>query len=439
VSLAVVGKPRFIAIAVRGSLTEQRSLRKERTAMTNDAHGNTGSLPAPSGPHLVGRTAIDLVDSTREDPFARRSGRPRSLTVWTWYPASDCGDGARTRYLPGLWWTNTAVFGFKAGRIRPHSHDGATPAVPHGDGFPLVVFSPGGCNSPLVYAALCEELASHGYVVAGVCHPHQILPLGIAASGKPHLFRSASTGGALQQPGARPFATDLAERGAVVQVDADDLGFVAHELLGSDRAPWNRCDPTSWSAIGHSFGGGSAVRACDPAHGAVAAISLDGGLWQAPATITTDRPVLQLFGEHPEYTESITEALAAKRYANEEYAHADRATTVGEWEALHRSARPGYAAVVTGATHTSFSDWPMLPSTFWSIGARALRGVSGPHVFDASSRAILAFLDRHVRGAGSDVNAVLASDGALRVGSPADLFNGEVHRVPAATGVGRHG
>jgi hypothetical protein len=388
-----------------------------------ESHGvpATGLLPTPTGPHPVGRTALDLVDTGRDDPFARRRARRRRLTVWVWYPALSPGRHP-ARYIPGLWRSTTAIYGIRARRVRCHARDDAQPANSDPGGTPrLLVFSPG-VNAPFVYSGLLEELASHGYVVAGVCHTYQTIPVTVPVHGWPRLFRRASVAGALGASGARPFGQDLAERGAVVQVDADDLVFVARALRTRRQAAWGDLDPASWAALGHSFGGAAATRACSADESCVAAVSIDGGLWQEPANVAAGGPTLQIFAEHPEYTMPAATAVRRKLYTNDDYARAERPVTIGAWEALHRAATPGYSALIRQATHVSFSDWPMLPTWGWAPARRALGGVVGSHICHSTRHAILPFLDRHLRGLGVDVTSALTGQPALRVESPAALF-----------------
>jgi predicted dienelactone hydrolase len=337
-----------------------------------------------------------------------------------WYPAASTDIGRPARYVPGLWRSTTALYGIRARRVRCQARDGARPANPGPGDPPLLMFSPG-VNAPFVYSGLLEDLASHGYVVAGVCHTYQTIPLTVPVDGWPRLFRRASVAGALGASGARPFAKDLTERGTVVQVDADDLLFVAQALRTRRKSAWGDV-ARSWAALGHSFGGAAAVRACAADESCVAAVSIDGGLWQEPANVAAGGPTLQIFGDHPEYTMTPTEAVARRFYVNEDYARAERPVTVGAWEALHQSAEPGYSALVRNATHGSFSDWPMLPTWSWAPARRAPRGVVGSNTCHTTRGAVLPFLARHLRGHDVDVTAALSSERSLVVDSPTALF-----------------
>ena len=212
-----------------------------------------------------------------------------------------------------------------------------------------MIFSPSG-NPPLVYAALLEELASHGYVVAGISHTYESMPMSVFADGRARLMRPTSLGGAFAAPGARPFEEDLRERASVVSVKAADIRFVIEALRRDPpRLLRGRLDTHRVAAVGHSFGGGAAAEVCrhDPA--VRAGVSLDGGLWREPSAAGVATPFLQLFGEHPEYTLPCAEVVRRGLMADAGYCAADRACSVGAWQALHDSARPGLTAKVVGA------------------------------------------------------------------------------------------
>jgi hypothetical protein len=110
-------------------------------------------------------------------------------------------------------------------------------------------------------------------------------------------------------------------------------------------------------------------------------------------------------------------------FKSEDYAEQDWTTTVGAWQALHSGAGPGYSAVVRGAPHTSFCDWPMLPLRGWSPARRALRGMTGPGVWGTVTHALLTFLGKHLGPERGDVLAALTAHEGLRVGEPAELFS----------------
>jgi dienelactone hydrolase len=376
----------------------------------------TITLPRPTGPYPVGRRLIDVVDPDRLDPYARRRATPRKLSVAVWYPAA-AGTGAPCAYLPGAWRTVGWTWGLGARRVRTHARAGAASAGD--DRFPLIVFSPS-ANPALCYTALLEDLASHGYVVAGISHTYESMPVTAFASGWPRLVRLASLGGGLSRPGSRPYADDLRDRRAVVEVKAADIELVARAMAAGAAGPDIVVDPARRAVVGHSFGGGAgALLSASP--GWRAAVSMDGGLWTAPEAVRPGAPVLQLFGEHPEFRGPVDELVERGQYVDADYASEDRATTVAAWQRLHHGHEASLSALVPGATHTSFCDWPMLPIRSWSPARRALGGVRGDRVWRLASSATRTFLDHHVLGGPVDVSAALTGAG-LDVAAPADLF-----------------
>lgn len=377
-------------------------------------HGRVAGLPRPTGPYAVGRTERDWTDADRADPYARRPAA-RRLAVWVWYPAV-ASAAAPAPYLPGLWKATALTLGI-AGGVRPHAVRDAAPA-PDAPRWPVVVFSPS-ANPPLVYAALIEELASHGYVVAGISHTYEPMPLSVFADGRARLMRAASTGGALRTSGSRPFADDLRERAAVVTVKAADIRFVLEALRRDPpRLLRGRLSLDRAAAVGHSFGGGAAAAVCrDATPAVVAGACLDGGLWRAPDAAGVRTPFLQLFGEHPEYTLPCAEVVRRGLMTDATYCADDRATTLGAWQALHDSARPGVSAKVVGAAHAGFFDRPVLPLRPWSP-LRRLPGRAGPGVWRATADALLGFLDEHLRDGPPG-----AFDGRYVVAPPATLFS----------------
>ena len=58
-------------------------------------------LPAPTGPHEVGRLEVDWVDTARPDPDSP-SGH-REIAVWLWYPASPKIGAEAAEWMPGRW------------------------------------------------------------------------------------------------------------------------------------------------------------------------------------------------------------------------------------------------------------------------------------------------------------------------------------------------
>jgi predicted dienelactone hydrolase len=139
--------------------------------------GPTPYLPEPTGPCPVGTTSLHLIDSSRPDPWAA-GVNARELMVSLWYPAAP-SDGRRARYMTpaesGLQLTSRGITGVPPdmlSTVRTNAAVGATPAG-HQRSHPLVVLSPGFTHPRSALTVLAEDLASHGYVVAGIDHTYE--------------------------------------------------------------------------------------------------------------------------------------------------------------------------------------------------------------------------------------------------------------------------
>jgi hypothetical protein len=145
-----------------------------------DFHPVRFRLPEPTGRKALGTTAIHLVDRSRPDP-SMPSGQ-RELMISLWYPASLAGTAPFAKYMPARTakevdaaWTGEYGLAlpsgsFDFGNTETHSRvDVPVQRLRH----PVVLFSPGYQYSRFVNTAQVEDLASHGYVVVTMDHPHE--------------------------------------------------------------------------------------------------------------------------------------------------------------------------------------------------------------------------------------------------------------------------
>lgn len=132
------------------------------------------TLPAPTGPHLVGTVSLHLVDGSRPDPVAG-AGHFRELMASVWYPARDVED-----YELAPWMLDGAMRAFLTDTgfaIDPalapltSGHVGA-PVHRAGHRLPVVVYSHGAHSHRADHTVMVQELASHGYVVVTVDHTY---------------------------------------------------------------------------------------------------------------------------------------------------------------------------------------------------------------------------------------------------------------------------
>ncbi|MEW1846491.1 hypothetical protein AB0392_51775 [Nonomuraea angiospora] len=248
-------------------------------------------LPAPTGAYGVGRTFREWTDSGRTDPFAPRTGLPRELSVWIWYPARRDAGGPRAPYTPGQWERQhipTPLPGLGEGsfaEVRTRAVDEADAAPGR---FPLIVLMPGlGLNAP-VFSTLAQDLASHGYLVAA------LTPTYSANVSVLHGHVVTST------PSGKPDDFDEAHAVRLLDVWTADARFVATRAAKLDRDPrlGGHVDTSHPLYVGHSFGGATAFQACHDDPSCAGAVDLDGALYGSVVRDGLRAPAMILGGDN---------------------------------------------------------------------------------------------------------------------------------------------
>jgi predicted dienelactone hydrolase len=133
-------------------------------------------MPPPSGPHTVGTRTFQLVDESRTDEDSPIANGYRSMSIQLWYPAELSGGEERTTYMrPDIRKEMEALAGTPAwfngyrDQVRTYAYWNAR--VDHsGERYPVIIYSPSGNAS--LHKILFEELASRGYLVVSISHPH---------------------------------------------------------------------------------------------------------------------------------------------------------------------------------------------------------------------------------------------------------------------------
>ncbi|MQA98543.1 MAG: alpha/beta hydrolase, partial [Streptosporangiales bacterium] len=189
---------------------------------------------------------------------------------------------------------------------------------------PLVVLSPGFGNTRKTLTALAEDLASRGYVVAGIDHTYE-------AFGVTFPDGRVTTCVACQVENPKPAFWQKAERGR-----AADVSFVLDSLTGT-RPAWRHAgviDPDRIAMAGHSVGGASATTSMVGDRRIRAGLDIDGTVSEPLPETGLSRPFMFLG----------TQA----RHSPGQDVTWDR-----DWERLTGWKR---WLVVTGAQHPSFTD-----------------------------------------------------------------------------------
>lgn len=318
------------------------------------------ALPAPTGPHRVGRQVVRWTDT--EPRPAAGPDRTRDIALTVWYPANVHGDRDAAPYVDNL----DALAGVLsadelalARSVRAHAVADAPPSTVAG-AMPLLLFSAGAGSMPALYTSLAEDLASHGYVFAAVAHPYEDRAM---------VLRDGRIVQGIELPAdGNARLRELRRR---VRVRARDIAS-AIDHIERARDPkelivLGRINRLRIGVIGHSLGGLAAARACAIDTRIRACANLDGVVHAQPAYpdargqgpakpfLFIDKPLRALDGESPAAAATRTAGLRA------------RADALLDDVARGRS----YHLTLLDATHEAFSDEAFLVSG-GSTGTRAI-------------------------------------------------------------------
>ncbi|TAL29244.1 MAG: hypothetical protein EPN98_20510 [Phenylobacterium sp.] len=341
-------------------------------------------LPAPRGPHPVGSTIYRWVDGGRAELATPDAADRRHVVAQAWYPAA-AARGRKVAYMDGLGRLPGSVYGLPRFIFRrfgeTDTHAALDAPVSTGQArWPVVIFSPGYGAPRAVYAGLLADLASQGYVVVALDHPYESAIVQLADG---------------RVVGPAPFQargdTGVPHMERQVLVRAADVRFVLDRLArGDGLGPLSRrLDLTRVAAIGHSFGGATAVLIASRDARIRAAADIDGMLYGDVRAAGLRGPLLLLESggtqQMPRYVRA-TRAVMAE-------------VPAGGWR---------YA--IGGSNHLSFTDAErfLSPPTRW-VAARVMHGPRGAADTQAVAVDILeAFLRGPLRDEPADVTAVAA-------------------------------
>lgn len=149
-----------------------------------------GKLPSPTGSYKIGTFIIHMTDTSRKDIWGDKPDRFREISMQVWYPTQVSKEQKTVPYFPdarlidamrkdGFYDQKPEVIdGWKD--VSTHSVLNAQ-IIKSPHKLPLILFSHGLGMPRSHYTSFIEDLASHGYIVAAIDHPHgrmMILPDG---------------------------------------------------------------------------------------------------------------------------------------------------------------------------------------------------------------------------------------------------------------------
>ena len=374
------------------------------------------NLPEPAGSYAVGTVSYRLIDESREEVFTEDPGDVRNLLITAWYPADVENGSPAARY-----WDREGVMGraysIESGmglfwyshlnQVKTNSHPDA-PVSSKEAKYPVILYSPSFYGLNTENTMLCEDLASHGYIVFAINHSYETIlslyPDGEAVPGdmgridelydahadqEDQLYETYDTAETIDQK------TNLVNQ--ILSVDdqftfllktrTEDAVFVMDEIEGFNDEEGlfhGRIDTARAGIIGWSFGGATAVEACMADARFQAGVNIDG--WPYGEYFASGQPIEQPFMMLSSDPEDDMEEI------------------VGDL-VYERTDAAGYYLEVKGAEHMNFWDFPLFFDVYKYIGywgpidAKRLRRIHDTFT--------VGFFDKYLKGETIDLKEAL--------------------------------
>jgi hypothetical protein len=264
-------------------------------------------MPVPGGPHTVGTRTFLLVDESRIDKDSPINNGYRTMSIQAWYPAELTGEEEPNTYIqpairqemeelngPPAWYNGYLD------QIKTHAYWKASVAQSE-ERFPVILYSPSGNAS--LHKILFEELASQGYVVVSISHPHwsnvlfddqgTVIPQGGLSERYITWFQEADKQTVRTAQGQINNVDDISvvERAQInlnrarpiaiseLRQWAEDVGFVLDQLSGMNQPGEifeGQLDLSRVGVMGFSLGGATAGQFCATDTRCQAGINVDG-------------------------------------------------------------------------------------------------------------------------------------------------------------------
>jgi dienelactone hydrolase len=305
-------------------------------------------LPKPTGKYPVGTRVLNLIDSSRAEmhPWAVRG--KREVVVQLWYPAA-AGTWPKAKYRRK---GETSLVSSYQLVLATHSFQDAPVAA---GGFPIIIFNPAWHGFRQRGTSLAQELASHGFVVAGISHPYNSSMVALSDGRVAHPDYKLDLGFSLVHH--IPLERRIAMAEEQLAIQTEDCRFVLDELERFDRTAGHpleahlRMDRVG--AYGYSFGGAVSMEFAREDARVHSALELDGVLHGSTAVHGLDKPFMII-------DSGWIESWKGKE--EEEFANPRDADTARMWKSIADAKSEvlsrcgGMQVIVKGIGHADFSD-----------------------------------------------------------------------------------
>jgi dienelactone hydrolase len=316
-----------------------------------------------TGRYRVGTFAMALVDTKRIDPYAPDGAKPRELMVQFWYPAEAAKPAIRARYRGGRRgdWRECNLPLVKARSFLN------APISREQEALPVLLFT--GPNNRFQNTFETEELASHGYLVVALDHPHDsdvvAFPDGhMATRRKGNIFLDFRTDETLE--------SSIRDVTAKLAVQVANVEFVVKHLEDWEtHHPENQLsghiDTSRIGIFGHSFGGAVAAEVCARNAKLQAGINMDGCLFGQARTGGVRAPFFFMVDSTPKPTNAELQALKGEKRRSAE-------RSLQGYEEIEHSLRlhGGYYLQTAGMEHMNYSDYPLFSQVKARTGAGSI-------------------------------------------------------------------
>jgi predicted dienelactone hydrolase len=376
------------------------------------------TLPKPTGEYAVGVQYLALTDENRADPFLDKSPQKRRLMLKVYYPATPDDAKPFAPYFNGsarllrAWagFYGMPAFLFDHLRLVKTYAKGDLPVSDALPRYPLILFSHGAGTTMEAATSQCEDLASHGYIVAAIDHPYVS-----AATDFPDrtvTAQEATTNFNTPEP-ADP----------ITQIMADDIRFVIKTLGGKnksrpDAAFRGKINVDKIGVIGHSVGGAAAYNLALSDRRVKAAVNLDGAVYVTPKGSRPVAPFLMLANDKF-HVGAITnrQSLMKRLDATPEGEREMRDVYGGRaaYEAAYKKAQENSVGLanllkasdalyaIAGSDHMKFTDIGLFLGARWLRELLQIGGSTDPARCLIITQALtVAFFDQHLKGRASE-------------------------------------